>query len=163
MKTLIVVRHAKSSWAEPGLSDFDRPLNERGKKDGPNIAKRLKKRNIAIDLFVSSPAKRAKRTADLFADEFEYPKENILLIPELYEASVADFNTVVSKTPDPVNTIILFSHNPGITSFANTLSTVKIDNMPTCAVFAITIEGDSWNNFIKEDKNFLFFDYPKAL
>ena len=68
MKTLIVVRHAKSSWAEPGLSDFDRPLNERGKKDGPNIAKRLKKRNIAIDLFVSSPAKRAKRTADLFAD-----------------------------------------------------------------------------------------------
>ena len=163
MKTLIVVRHAKSSWAEPGLSDFDRPLNDRGKKDGPHMAKRLKNKNITIDLFISSPAKRAKRTAELFADELEYPQKKILLIPELYEASVSDFNKVISNTQDSVNTIILFSHNPGITAFANTLSTAKIDNMPTCAVFAITMEADRWNNLPKEDKQFLFFDYPKAL
>ena len=158
-----MVRHAKSSWAEPGLSDFDRPLNDRGKKDGPNMARRLKKKNITIDLFMSSPAKRAKRTAELFADELEYPQEKILLIPELYEASVVDFNKVISTTPDSDNTIILFSHNPGITAFANTLSNAKIDNMPTCAVFAITMGSDKWRDFTKEEKKFLFFDYPKAL
>ena len=163
MKTLIMVRHAKSSWAEPGLSDFNRPLNDRGKKDGPNMARRLKKKSITIDLFMSSPAKRAKRTAELFADELEYPQDKILLIPELYEASVVDFNKVISTTPDSVNTIILFSHNPGITAFANTLSNAKIDNMPTCAVFAITMGSDKWLDFAKEEKKFLFFDYPKAL
>src|SRR4051794_9695084 len=75
MKTLILVRHAKSSWDQPGVSDIDRPLNERGKSDAPQMAKRLKERNIKIDLFISSPAKRAKKTAKYFAEEYDQKKD----------------------------------------------------------------------------------------
>ena len=97
MKTLIVVRHAKSSWDFSGIDDIDRPLNDRGKKDAPEMAKRLKERNIKVDLFVSSPAKRAKKTAKYFAEEFDVNKKDIVLIDKLYEASVPTFYSVVER------------------------------------------------------------------
>ena len=87
MKTIILVRHAKSSWEEPGLSDFDRPLNDRGKKDAPEMAARLKEKKLDVDLFVSSPAKRARRTARFFAEAFGKEKEDIQLVEDLYLAT----------------------------------------------------------------------------
>lgn len=161
MKTLLLVRHAKSSWDAPGLSDFDRPLNERGKKDAPEMAKRLKDKNINIDLFVSSPAKRAKKTAKYFAEAFEVKKDGIQLVDDLYLASPSAFQKTIIELSDKNNAVAIFSHNPGITEFANALTNVRIDDMPTCGVFAIHIDTDSWSDFENAEKKFLFFDYPK--
>jgi phosphohistidine phosphatase len=163
MKTLLIIRHAKSSWADPGQTDIERPLNDRGKKDAPEMAKRLKDQKLKIDLFVSSPAKRAHKTAKFFAEEFGAAKDDILIVKELYEAAATTFYKVVANFKDKHNTIALFSHNPGITDFVNTLTNVQIDNMPTCAVFAVSIPGNSWSAFKEAEKNFLFFDYPKKM
>jgi phosphohistidine phosphatase len=161
MKTLILVRHAKSSWDEIGLPDSERPLNERGKKDAPEMAKRLKKKDLPIDQFISSPAKRARRTAQFFAEEFELRKKDIVITEDLYAADPEDFSKVIASADNKQDTIALFSHNPGITDFANSLTSVRIDNMPTCGIFAVQAETDSWKEFQQAEKKFLFFDYPK--
>ena len=96
MKTLILVRHAKSDWNEPGLSDIERPLNERGKKDAPMMAKRLRKKGLKIDAFLSSPAKRAFRTARFFAEEFDVKKDNIQVEKVLYGALSGQFEQVIA-------------------------------------------------------------------
>jgi len=161
MKTLILVRHAKSSWDEPGLSDFDRPLNERGKKDAPEMAERLKEKGLEVDVFVSSPAKRARRTARFFAEAFDVDKDSIVLIDELYGATREAFINAVHSIDDKHHTAALFSHNPGITEFASSLTNVRIDDMPTCAMFALQLNADSWKKLEEGEKKFLFFDYPK--
>ena len=161
MKTLLLVRHAKSSWDQPGLSDFDRPLNERGKKDAPLMAKRVKEKGIELDHLVSSPAKRAKKTARYFAEEFGFKKDDIKLVEELYGATQSGFLQAVKDLNDKYNSVALFSHNPGITDFASSLTNVRVDDMPTCAIFALQIDTSSWQEFMNPEKNFLFFDYPK--
>lgn len=161
MKTLILIRHAKSSWNHPGLSDFDRPLNERGKKDAPEMAKRLKEKGIELDHLISSPAKRARKTAKYFAEEFGFGKNDIKLAEELYAASRPEFLHAVTGISNKFNSVALFSHNPGITDFASSLTKVRVDEMPTCALFALQVETDSWEDFADAEKKFLFFDYPK--
>ena len=162
MKTLILVRHAKSSWDDMFMSDFDRPLNERGKTDAPKMGKRLANKDIKIDAFVSSPAKRAKKTAKAFIKEFKKDEGGIIYSSALYDASVKDFYDVVKDVDDKFESAALFSHNPGITAFANDLiKDVNIDNMPTCSVFAVEINSDNWKDFAKAKKEFLFFDFPK--
>ena len=162
MKTLLLVRHAKSSWDDFALSDFERPLNERGKTDAPKMAKRLRKKGVKIDAYISSPAKRAKKTAEIFLKEYEMEKETLISVSSLYDASLSDFNAAVKTTDDKYETVALFSHNPGITQFANELvAGANIDNMPTCSVFAVTAGVDKWKDFAKAKKEFLFFDYPK--
>ncbi len=161
MKTLLLVRHAKSSWDAPGLSDFDRPLNDRGKKEAPQMAKRLKEKTPEIDLFVSSPAKRARKTAKYFAEEYGLKKDDIQLVDELYMATSSAFEKTITALKDKNKTVAFFSHNPGITEFANSLTNVRIDDMPTCSIIAIHINADQWSDFEKAEKKFLFFDYPK--
>lgn len=161
MKTLILVRHAKSSWEEAGLSDSERPLNERGKRDAPEMAKRLRKRKLEIDKLVSSPAERAFRTARFFAKEFDFKKDDILVEKALYGALSSGFEQVVAGLKDKYTTVALFSHNPGITEYANTLTNVRTDNVPTCGVFAVQADVDNWAAFAKAEKKFLFYDYPK--
>ena len=161
MKTLILVRHAKSSWDSPGLSDAERPLNERGKKDAPEMAKRLKDKGIKVDLFLSSPAKRAHKTAKYFAEEYDVKKDDILTVEDLYMATHSGFMDTITRIKDSYNVVALFSHNPGITEFSSSLTNVKVDDMPTCAMFALQADTDSWKDFEEAEKNFLFFDYPK--
>ena len=163
MKTIILVRHAKSSWDDFSLKDEERPLTDRGKKNAPDMAKRLLKRKIPIDAILSSPAKRAKSTADFFAKEYDIPKKKIYLIPELYMASNEAFVKTIRNAPDKADSIALFSHNNGITQFANTLSETRIDHMPTCSVFAVKADIDSWDQFEPGKNEFYFFDYPKSL
>jgi phosphohistidine phosphatase len=160
MKTLILVRHAKSSWDQPGQDDFDRPLNDKGKKDAPDMSKRLKDKGIKVDLFISSPAKRAKKTAKYFAEEFGIKKEDIELEKDLYMASSAAFSKVLAGINNKHDTVVLFAHNPGITEFANTLTNVHVDDMPTSSMFAVQADTDEWGKFQSAQKKFLFFDYP---
>ena len=161
MKTLLLIRHAKSSWDAPGLSDADRPLNDRGKKDAPEMAKRLKKRGLSIDQFISSTAKRARKTAKYFAEEFDVKKEDIKEVEDLYMANTPGFVKTIEETKKKHDIIALFSHNPGITEFANSLTHVRIDDMPTCSVFAVKADVENWKEFTEGEKLFWFFDYPK--
>lgn len=163
MKTLIVVRHAKSSWDVIGQNDFDRTLNDRGKKDAPEMARRLKEKQAMIDLVVSSPAKRAKKTAIYFAKAFTIDKEAIVLVDRLYEAPLETFYDVIAGLSDKHNAVILVAHNPGITAFVNTLTEVCVDNVPTCGMFAVQADTGDWKMFRESSKQFVFFDYPKNL
>ena len=163
MKTLLIIRHAKSDQSF-FRNDFERPLNERGKQDAPVIAKRLIDKNIGIDAFVASPAKRAKKTAELFCETYKGNAENIFFISALYNAPANVFYEVIKQLNDTFNTVAIFAHNPGITYFANLLvNDFRIDNMPTCAVFAVQISVSHWKDFAKAKKEFLFFDYPKNI
>ncbi|MGH2646806.1 MAG: SixA phosphatase family protein [Ginsengibacter sp.] len=162
MKTLILIRHAKSSWDNIGIEDFERPLNERGKLDAPVMAKRLHDRKIDIDLFISSPAKRAKKTAEIFMHEFGAKEKKLLTVQSLYEASIDNFYDAVQKNlKDKNNAVAIFAHNPGITDFINSLECFPVPDMPTCGVFVLKIKTKSWKEFKDADKEFLFFDYPK--
>ncbi|HEX8460152.1 MAG TPA: histidine phosphatase family protein [Segetibacter sp.] len=161
MKRLLLVRHAKSSWSS-GVEDFDRPLNERGLHDAPAMAKRLLKQEIKIDTFVTSPAKRALTTATLFAGAYNKSPNSLIIIPTLYEPTTIAFFNAVETLDDSLTTVALFSHNPGITNFANKLTATSIDDMPTCAIFAINCDTKKWADFALSTKKFWFFDYPKA-
>jgi Phosphohistidine phosphatase SixA len=161
MKILLLIRHAKSSWDNIADTDFERPLNERGKHDAPIMAKRLHDKKIEIDLFVSSPAKRAKKTAEIFMDEFGIKEKKLLTIPDLYEGSPNNFYTAIEDLKNKIDTVALFAHNPGITDFINSLECHPIYEMPTCGIFAVKIKTKKWKDFKDADKEFLFFDYPK--
>lgn len=161
MKQLLIVRHAKSSWDFKVLSDFDRELNERGHKDAPVMAKRLLDKKISIGAFVSSTAVRALTTATYFAATYQQTQDTILQFDELYNASANTIFDVIAKTSDELQSIAVFTHNPGVTDFANMLTTTKIDDMPTCGIFAVKAHCASWANFKDAKKEFWFFDYPK--
>lgn len=160
MKSLLIIRHAKSSWDITTLDDFNRPLNERGKKNAPKMAERLLKKHVNLDAFISSPAKRARKTACLFMKEYKRRKEDIILVPELYEAKTPAFYKVVEFLDESFSHVAIFSHNPGVTEFANSLTEVRIDDMPTCGVFAIKFSG-KWVDFETAKKDFWFFKFPK--
>lgn len=161
MKTLILVRHAKSSHSLGVSNDFDRPLNDRGFREASEMGKKLFKKNTRIDQFVSSPALRAKTTAELFVAEYDRKLKEILFIPSLYHADPDAYYEIVSKLDDAYAHVALFSHNPGITDFAGSLTTTHISNMPTGSVFAVTAPVNSWKDFSTAEKSFLFFYKPE--
>ena len=162
MKHLLLIRHAKSDWNTPSLGDFDRPLNDRGKRDAPMMALRLLDKKVKIEAFIASPAKRARRTASIFAKEYKTAKDEIIFKEELYAAEPGVFSDIISKVSDKLDSIAVFSHNPGITDFANSLTDSKIDNIPTCGIFAVKIYSKHWSEFEEAKKEFWFADYPKA-
>ena len=161
MKTLLLVRHAKSSYDSPAQPDFGRTLNERGQRDAPEMARRLLEKDFRIDAFITSPAKRALNTCKYFVKVYAREEEDIVQKPELYLAPVAAFYRVIGGIDDSLDNIALFAHNDGITDFANKLTNIQIDNMPTCGIFAVRTAIDTWEEFEDAKKEFLFFDYPK--
>jgi len=161
MKILILVRHAKSSHTFSVSSDFDRPLNDRGFREASEMGKKLFKKNTRIDQFVSSPAIRAKTTAELFVAEYGRKLKEILFVPALYHADPDAFYEIVGKLDNAYDHVALFSHNPGITDFAGSLTSAHISHMPTSSVFAVTAPVDSWKDFSSAEKSFLFFYKPE--
>ena len=122
MKTLFLIRHAKSSWADPALPDKDRPLGDRGRRDARKMGKRLAKRDVKPDLILSSPARRALTTAEIIAKKLDYKRKNIVVEDRLYSSAVDDLLNVVQKLSDKVERVMLFGHNPELTEFAHRLS-----------------------------------------
>jgi phosphohistidine phosphatase len=164
MKRLIVVRHAKSSEAEPGQKDFDRPLSDRGKKDASQMGQRLAGESISIDAFVSSPAKRARKTCKLFMAEYNRNRDEIIFVDRLYHAPSETFYEVISELNSEIQSVAVFGHNPGITEFVNTLTnTMHTDNMPTAGVFAVEADIRDWKEFQSAEKKFLFYEHPKMM
>ncbi|HRF17964.1 MAG TPA: histidine phosphatase family protein, partial [Chitinophagaceae bacterium] len=114
-------------------------------------------KNINIDAIISSPAKRAAKTAKAFAESYDLKKSRLQFKEELYMAGSAAFTAVIESADEKFESIAVFSHNPGITDFANELTNARIDNIPTCGVFAIKINTDTWKNFRNAPKEFWFF------
>jgi phosphohistidine phosphatase len=161
MKTLYVVRHAKSSWENPLLDDFSRPLNKRGKRDVPNMAKRLKEKTLILDLLLTSTAVRTLTTAQEIAKVLGYEAHKIKGLAELYHASSEKILAVVKKVGDHCDVVMLVGHNPGLTDFVNALSSVVIDNVPTCGIAAFKLNINSWTELEMKEETLLFYDYPK--
>lgn len=156
MKTLLLIRHAKSDWPED-MDDFDRPLTELGNINAPKMAEFLRQHEVPIDAFVSSPALRAKETCQLFSEVYD---KNYTTNDKLYRPSEANFLSVIFDTDDRINHLALFSHNNGISNFANSLSD-EIVNLPTSGVAAYEIDCEHWSDFENAPKKFLFFYSPK--
>lgn len=161
-KQLILVRHGKSDQSiERGRSDFDRPLNHRGHKSAPEMAERLKKNSLVAELIVSSPAKRARATAQHFSEVWNIPGENIQFKPTIYEANTTALLAVVNHLDNQYNRIALFGHNPGITDFINYLCDAHIYNLPTAGLVVIDFPFDDWLLVSRHTGSLLLFDSPK--
>ncbi|MBN8623788.1 MAG: histidine phosphatase family protein [Flavobacteriales bacterium] len=158
MKTLILVRHAKSDWPE-NTDDFDRPLAERGLEDAVKMSKFLKDNNIEIQKFVSSPAVRALNTCKIFNQTYDI---EIDTNQKLYNPSERNFESVIYDLENEVNSVAMFSHNNGISNFANSMSD-DVFMFPTCGVAGFQIETDSWSDFENAKKKLVFFYEPKKI
>jgi phosphohistidine phosphatase len=162
VKTLTLIRHAKSSWKDIYLLDIDRPLNKRGKRDAPMMGQRLADRGTSPELIVSSPATRAMVTAETIAHEIDYPLDDIVVDERIYMADVGDWLAVVRSLDDTLEHVMCFGHNPGLTDLVNTLSPSQyIDNVPTCGVIELDFETNTWASVGDVVPTRMNFDYPK--
>lgn len=161
MKILYLLRHAKSSWEDPGLKDFERPLNERGASDVPVMAERFNARKKKVDCIIASPAQRAKTTARLFAEGINYPADNITSNPELYFAGTGMLLKAASLADDTCESVMLVGHNPAITEFANAMAHSSIDNVPTCGLVELTLPVAHWADIELGGATLVEFYYPK--
>ncbi|GAA4317458.1 SixA phosphatase family protein [Compostibacter hankyongensis] len=160
MKQLLLIRHAKSDRSDPALEDFDRPLNERGRKDAPLMAKRILEQGVVPGLLVSSAARRARQTARLMAAEWDYEKKRIVLEERLYEAGLAEYYAYIPALDDSLETVALFGHNPTIGLLADALSPAEVDHFPTCGCALFQIHSGSWKNFRQAEKTLRWLGYP---
>jgi len=158
MKKLMLVRHAKSDWDNPDLTDFERPLNKRGEKDAPVMAERVITKRIIPQYIISSPAERAKTTANIFAKAFKLaqPEYN----KNIYEAGYKILFSIVTDLSDEYDFAALFGHNPGISQLLYYL-TDKLYDMPTCAVAIISFDVTSWQLVSGSTGIVEYYDYPK--
>lgn len=161
MKTLVLVRHAKSSWNDPTLNDLDRPLNNRGKHDAPFMAELFAARAISIDLIICSPAKRARKTAKKFCKQLDYAWTDVVIDKRIYEAPASAILKVIAKIDDEVAAAMVFGHNPGFTDVANQFSPEPVDNVPTGGIVTMTFDTRYWRQVPELSPTAFDFDYPK--
>jgi phosphohistidine phosphatase len=161
-KKLFIVRHAKSSWNHPHLSDFERPLNERGQADAPEMGTRLLAFGLHPDLIISSPANRAITTAKEIALILGYKPKDIKQHADLYHAHASTMRHIIAQTNDKHNTIMLFGHNPGLTYLVEDLCDFDLENLPTCGVCGIEFEVKSWSEILHKDGVKFLYDFPKS-
>ena len=164
MKSLYLLRHAKSSWAEHGLSDKQRPLSERGLHDAPMMGERFNSRGESIDRIISSPALRAHTTAQMFAEAAGYPPGDIVVEADLYFLGSGSIQDVILGQEDQVKSIMLVFNNPDITYFVNAIDyEVSIDNVPTSGLIKLNCDIEQWCDWSIAGTTFDYFDYPKNL
>ncbi len=163
MKTLYIVRHAKSSWDHPELADHERPILTKGENRTKLISDYLVEKNHTVDLIISSHAIRARQTASIIADALNYPEKNIQISPNIYHGGIDNLSNQLYELPDTINSVMLFGHNPTFTSFANYFLHKKIDWLPTSAIVCIEFDTDRWENFINAQKKVKFVITPRLL
>jgi phosphohistidine phosphatase len=142
MKTLYLLRHAKSSWDDASLSDFERPLNDRGRRTAPFMGGLMKDRGLEPELIVSSPARRAKDTAAAVKEAAGLAAE-IVFEPHIYEASPNDLRNIIASLDDKYSSVMVVGHNPGMESIVYYL-TGQVSGMPTAALAVIELDADRW-------------------
>ncbi len=146
MKTLYIVRHAKSSWDYDGINDIDRPLKKRGIEDAYLLSQILSKKIGTPSVFISSSANRALHTAMIFTYAFNYPLSHLKISKSLYSFSDGYLIKTVKALDDSFNSAIIFSHDHGISDFVNKFGDKEFDHVPTCGVVGITFNTDHWKN-----------------
>jgi len=161
MKTLYLLRHAKSSWEQSELRDFERPLAERGLKDIRLMGQRFLQLGRKVECIITSPAVRAKTTALLFAREIDYSEDDISANPELYFAGAAMFLKATSLVDEHFQSAMLVGHNPAITEFVNDMCDAGIDNIPTSGLVELRLPVDHWSELKYGNAELVDFDYPK--
>lgn len=161
MKTLTIVRHAKSSWKHRNLADRERPLNKRGERDAPVMAQRVADAGIRPSQIISSPAVRAWSTAKIFASELGYPAEFLQREDGLYLAGLDNLLDVVAAQDPGFNHLMLFGHNPGLTDFVNYLVPGVTGNLPTAGVVSVSLDSDEWLLYDRPAVELILHDYPK--
>ncbi len=160
MKTLYIMRHAKSSWDDFSISDFDRPLNRRGELSAPLMGEILKTKGVTPDLILSSPANRAQTTAKIVADIIGYGSDDISYQPSIYESSEMNIMMIINAIDEKVGSCLLVGHNPALTGVINALSTFSLDNLPTAGIVAFTFDS-AWKDIKPFSGEMLFYEYPK--
>lgn len=160
-RQLTLIRHAKSSWDEAGVKDRDRPLNERGERDAPLMGGRLRASGARPTLILTSPAVRARRTAQIIAREIGYPLEFLQREEDLYLATPDTIVDVIARQDSSFRDLIVCGHNPGLTELANRLTGAGIDNVPTTGIVVIGLDLTSWAGLVDADGELLLFDYPR--
>ena len=161
MKTLYLLRHAKSSWDDPELTDFERPLADRGLRDIPRMASRLQQRGDTVDCVVTSPALRAKTTAKMMAGLIGFPPDEVASNPELYFAGAGMFLKTVRLLDADCQLAMLVGHNPAITEFADVICDGRIDHIPTCGLLKLQFPVQHWEETQEVLGELVYFDYPK--
>lgn len=162
MKTLYLVRHAKSSWNFPQLEDFERPLGKRGRNNLSQMGIHLKENVPKPDLIITSSASRAFYTALFLADYWNYPEQSIFATDSLYHAGVQEFQNCLAEW-EQYNRIAIFGHNPGLTMFHNKLSSPIIDNIPTCGIVGLSFQMSRWKQISQHLGQRLFYYTPKSI
>jgi|TARA_B100000902_G_C27017801_1_gene768083 phosphohistidine phosphatase len=161
MKKLIIVRHAKSSWNHPELSDFDRPLNSRGNKDAEMMSLKLSEKINKIDFIISSSSKRTILTYEYFKNKINFNNE--LFTDELYHASSKTVISIIKDTNSDINSLMLLGHNPGLTETVNYLTNHHLYNLPTTGIIIVKFNVSSWSKISELDKkgNLEWIKFPK--
>jgi phosphohistidine phosphatase len=160
-KELFLVRHAKSSWDDPTISDHDRPLNERGLRNAPDMGRRLSDRGVSPDALISSTAERTRTTAEIMAGSLNYPKDQIVFDRALYHASATELQEYIGGLNDAHTSVMLFGHNPGMTSLVSHLFGLALDNLPTCGVVHLQFSTESWAEVSRSMPTEATIDFPK--
>ncbi|MEI6821709.1 MAG: histidine phosphatase family protein [Bacteroidota bacterium] len=163
MKTVYLMRHAKSTWEFPELKDEERPLIEKGIRRTKKIIRFLNIKNVKPDIIISSHAVRAQETAKLMAEGLDCPLNEIVIDEKVYESNIENLFNIVYGIPNDKNTLIMIGHNPTITNFANYFLTEYVDYMPTSAVVCVEFDTDKWNEIVSVKKQTRFIIYPKML
>ncbi|MBL7138884.1 MAG: histidine phosphatase family protein [Bacteroidales bacterium] len=163
MKTLYLIRHAKSSWDHPGLSDIERPLMKKGVAKSRRVINYLKGRGVHPDLIISSPAVRAIETANLFAVGLGYPLADVVVERKIYDGYYDRILDIIYATPNDIESLMIVGHNPTITNLANLFLHPGIDDMPTSCIVAICFETLKWEEVPNADARQLFIFSPKML
>ncbi len=161
MKTVYLIRHAKSSWDYSGLGDIDRPLNERGLRNARRMAQLLRESGAAPDAMMTSPALRALTTAGFFKTEFGIEGEDFLIRDEIYEAATAAILDLITMLPEDYQTVFLFGHNPTFTDVVNSFRRNFIDNLPTCGIVGIESGASNWGEFRPGNGRIKDYYFPK--
>ncbi|MBV5319700.1 MAG: histidine phosphatase family protein [Chlorobium phaeobacteroides] len=161
MKTLYLVRHAKSSWDNARMTDFERPLNEIGIQSAPIMARLLKEKKVCPDLVIASPANRAITTARIFCDIIDYPEERIETRMEIYQGGAENLLHLIRKIPDNHTTAMIFGHNPTLTDLSNALVKEQIDNLATAGIVRIDFDTNSWKETAAGEGKRVWYETPK--
>jgi len=163
MKTLYIVRHAKSSWKNPDLSDVERPILEKGKKRTRRVVDYLIDNEVKTDLIISSHAVRAMQTADILAHALKYDKEKILIDRSVYYGDSESIRKIFFDLPSDAKSLMIVGHNPTMTNFVNLFLDEKLEWLPTSAVMALRFKAGNWLNVLNTKPEILFYIYPTLL